>query len=70
MEQQLDRIATAFERIAEALESINENGLGVDLIGGFDELVVHHEFNEAGIPIDTLYVESANLDGFKLAQNK
>lgn len=36
MEQQLDRIATAFERIAHTLESIEKNGLTVNLDGGID----------------------------------
>jgi hypothetical protein len=36
MEQQLDRIATAFEQIANTLESINRNGLDVNLSGSID----------------------------------
>ena len=70
MEQQLDRIAEAFERIAVVLESINENGLDLHGIDGFNEVIVHHEFNNTPIPVDTLYVESEDPDGFKLAQNK
>ena len=75
MEEQLTRIADAFERIAHALESVNK-GLEVTLSGDISTsidrssiilegpLVIQHEFMH-DVPLGLLYVEP-NERAFKV----
>ena len=74
MEQQLDRIASAFERIAESLETIEKGGL---YLNGIDSSTIHldgplcvqHEFCQ-DVPLGLLHVESNQTSGFEIKLKK
>ena len=74
MEQQLDRIASAFERIADSLETIEKSGLhlnGIDCstIRLNGPLCVQHEFCH-DVPLGLLHVESNQPSGFEIKLKK
>ena len=76
MEQQMNRIADAFERIAHSLETVSRKGLEVTLSGDIGTsidrssvilegpLVIQHEFTHDA-PLGLLYVEP-NERAFKV----
>lgn len=74
MEEQLDRIASAFERIAESLETIERGGLPLNGIDGTEislrgPLYVQHEFCN-DVPLGLLHVQPSQLDGFEIKLKK
>jgi hypothetical protein len=70
MDEQLSRIAKAFERIADSLETINTSGLHLSSIDGTEiilkgPLCLQHEFPQ-DVPLGLLHVEPNQIDGFQI----
>ena len=73
MDEQLERIATAFEKIAEVLEEIKDSGIDLkqDSITANLQgpLLVQHEFTN-DVPLGLLHVEPNQIDGFQIDVKK
>ena len=71
MEEQLSRIAQAFERIADSFERIEAEGLGVHATLNDGSLIVRHEFEEQEVlKIHIADIEQLNDQFFHVKVHK